>query len=148
MAAEVFGGAVVYYVCTMFQRPLKVWAHHSIINHNDRIWCTLFYVSRNCGYIHDSEERISGAFEKHHGRLASFDVRMQGGRICGIDVVNCDTSVGFKVCEETVCASVEVVSCYYFVARLEHTQNDIERGHARRDGERMLGGGYLGNMMF
>ena len=64
-----------------------------------------------------------------------------------VDVVDGHAHVPAEISEQAGRAAVEVVSCDDLDAGLEEASDHIERGHAAGDGERMLRGRDLGNMV-
>ena len=140
VTAQVLRRAIVYDVRTMLQRSLQVRAHHGVVYHDNGVRRARLDVLRDLAEIRDLEQRVRWALEKNHGSLAGDDVLVHVFGIGGINVVDDHASVRLDVREQPVRAAVQIIARDNFVSGLEQAQNDVQRRHARRDGERMLRG--------
>jgi hypothetical protein len=97
----------------------------------------LLDLGRDGSEISNLEKRVGGAFQKNHGSLSCFDVRVKIYRISGINMVNDDAAMSFEIGEEAIRATVQVIACDDLITWLEKAENDIEGGHPGGDCKRM-----------
>ena len=75
MPAEVLCAAVVNYVCSEFEWPLEVGAHHSVVDNDEGLWSSSVDVESYLFDVCNFEERVCRALEENHGGLAGYDER-------------------------------------------------------------------------
>lgn len=143
---EVLRGAVIYDVRTVFERALEVRAHHGVVHNDDRVRALLLNHGADPRNVNNLQQRVCRRLKQHHGDLGR-EVGYERGWVGGVDMVYLDAHVCAKVGEETMCATIDVVTSDELVAWLENARDDVQACHARRDRESMLGGGYLRDVM-
>lgn len=97
--------------------------------------------------VHNLHEGVGGCLKQHHGSLGGKNGR-DGVRVGGVDVVDNDASMGGEELEQTVAASIQVITSDDLIARLEKTSNDVQCGHAARHDQRAMGVHDLGHVSF
>lgn len=130
VSTQVLGSTVVDNVRAVLQGSLEVRAHHGVIHNDNGIFAFLLNHSTDPRNVDYFQERVRRGLQENHGSLARIQVRKDRRRVRGVDVMDSDAHVGAEVCQETVRAPVEVISCDDFAAGLEDAGDDVQRGHS------------------
>ena len=147
VARQVLGRTIINDVRAVFERALKVWTHHRVVDHYNRVWGPFLDLSANLGNVHDLEQWVSRGFEQNHGDLRS-QVWEDRERLCCVNMVNGNAIIIAKVVEQTVGTAVEVIAGDYGRIRFYEAGDDIEGRHSRRNCERMGCGVDFRKVMF
>lgn len=132
MPTEIFGSAVIHNICAMLERALQVRTHHGVIDDDDSIGGAFLDISSYAGKIDYFEQRVSWTLEENHSGLFRINVRKKSVRFGGVYMMYGDAAVCLEISEDAVSTAVKVISRDDFITGLEHTQDRVEGGHARR----------------
>lgn len=107
VSTEIFSSRVVNNISAQFQGLLEIRGHHGVINDDKRVGAPLVHNLGNAGDISDLHHGVGGCLQQDQTSLF-IEVRDDGFRVGGVDVVGLDIVVCCQEAQESVRACVRV----------------------------------------